>query len=97
MGAGVIVLVEQVLDVELERQRIGGVEKHRGIDAGVGGQDHDVAPVIGPDGKKILPDLPDEQFEKDVKVDPTIKEDEKKASFVVSSADDTSVTVEPTT
>ena len=49
----------------------------------------DVAPVIGPDGKKILPDLPDEQFEKDVKVDPTIKEDEKKASFVVSSADDT--------
>ncbi len=49
-------------------------------------------PVIGPDGKKILPDLPDEQFEKDVKVDPTIVEDEKEASkqsFVVSAADDT--------
>ncbi|MDX6259089.1 MAG: polymerase primary sigma factor, partial [Kribbellaceae bacterium] len=47
--------------------------------------------VIGPDGKKILPDLPDEQFEKDVKVDPTIEEDEKEASatFVVSDADDT--------
>jgi len=51
-----------------------------------------VAPVIGPDGKKILPDVPDEQFEKDVKADPTIVEDEKeaeKASFVVSAADDT--------
>jgi RNA polymerase primary sigma factor len=47
------------------------------------------APVIGPDGKKVLPDLPDEQFEKDVATDPTIKEDEKEASFVVSDADDT--------
>ncbi len=47
--------------------------------------------VVGPDGKKVLPDLPDEQFEKDVKVDPTIEEDEKEASatFVVSDADDT--------
>ncbi len=49
----------------------------------------DAAPVIGPDGKKILPDLPDEQFEKDVKADPTIEEDEKSATFVVSDADDT--------
>ncbi|MDP9823435.1 RNA polymerase primary sigma factor [Nocardioides massiliensis] len=47
------------------------------------------APVIGPDGKKVLPDLPDEQFEKDVAADPTIKEDEKQASFVVSAADET--------
>jgi RNA polymerase primary sigma factor len=45
--------------------------------------------VIGPDGKKVLPDLPDEQFEKDVVADPTIKEDEKNASFVVSAADET--------
>ena len=45
--------------------------------------------VIGPDGKKVLPDLPDEQFEKDVVADPTIVEDEKQASFVVSAADDT--------
>ncbi len=45
--------------------------------------------VIGPDGKKVLPDLPDEQFEKDVKTDPTIEEDEKSATFVVSAADDT--------
>ena len=45
--------------------------------------------VIGPDGKKVLPDLPDEQFEKDVVADPTIVEDEKEASFVVSAADDT--------
>jgi RNA polymerase primary sigma factor len=43
---------------------------------------------VGPDGKKILPDLPDEQFEKDVKADPTIEEDEKEATFVVSDADD---------
>ncbi|GGD19335.1 RNA polymerase sigma factor [Nocardioides daphniae] len=45
--------------------------------------------VIGADGKKVLPDIPDEQFEKDVAADPTIKEDEKEASFVVSAADDT--------
>jgi RNA polymerase primary sigma factor len=47
------------------------------------------APVIGPDGKKVLPDISDEQFEKDIKADPTIEEDEKEASFVVSAADDT--------
>jgi RNA polymerase primary sigma factor len=46
-------------------------------------------PVVGPDGKKVLPDLPDEQFEKDVATDPSIVEDEKEASFVVSAADDT--------
>ena len=49
--------------------------------------------LVGPDGKKILPDLPDEQFEKDVVADPTIKKDEEEAtatsSFVVSAADDT--------
>ncbi|WP_442945481.1 RNA polymerase sigma factor [Nocardioides sp. CCNWLW239] len=48
--------------------------------------------TIGPDGKKVLPDIPDEQFEKDVAADPTIKEDEKEASkqsFVVSTSDDT--------
>ena len=48
---------------------------------------------IGPDGKKVLPDISDDQFEKDVAADPTIKEDEEEAtatsSFVVSSADDT--------
>ncbi len=48
------------------------------------------APVaVGPDGKKILPDIADEVFEKDVKVDPTIERDEKQASFVVSASDDT--------
>ena len=46
------------------------------------------APVIGPDGKKILPDIPDAEFEKDVAKDPTIKEDEKQA-FTVSAADET--------
>ncbi len=45
--------------------------------------------AVGPDGKKVLPDVPDEQFEKDVKADPTIEEDEKSATFVVSAADDT--------
>jgi RNA polymerase primary sigma factor len=45
--------------------------------------------VVGPDGKKVLADVPDEQFEKDVKSDPTIEEDEKKASFIVSAADET--------
>jgi len=46
------------------------------------------APVVGPDGKKILPDIPDAEFEKDVAKDPTIKEDEKQA-FTVSAADET--------
>ncbi len=53
------------------------------------GTDGSVEPVVGPDGKKVLPDIPDEQFEKDVATDPSIKEDEKEGTFVVSSADDT--------
>ncbi len=51
--------------------------------------DGGVEPVVGPDGKKVLPDIPDEQFEKDVARDPSIKEDEKEGTFVVSAADDT--------
>ncbi|WP_237690220.1 RNA polymerase sigma factor [Nocardioides panacisoli] len=46
---------------------------------------------VGPDGKKALPDIPDDQFEADVKADPTIKRDEKEAesgAFVVSTVDD---------
>ena len=46
------------------------------------------AAVIGADGKKVLPDIPDAEFEKDVSKDPTIKEDEKQA-FTVSAADET--------
>ena len=46
------------------------------------------APVIGADGKKVLPDIPDAEFEKAVVADPTIKEDEKQA-FTVSAADET--------
>ncbi|WP_295658106.1 RNA polymerase sigma factor [uncultured Nocardioides sp.] len=49
----------------------------------------DVPVAVGPDGTKLLPDIPDEEFEKDVVTDPTIKEDEKSASFVVSAADET--------
>jgi RNA polymerase primary sigma factor len=51
--------------------------------------DLDEPVVVGPDGKKILPDIPDEVFEKDLATDPTIKEDEKEGAFVVSAADDT--------
>jgi RNA polymerase primary sigma factor len=50
--------------------------------------DDAAAPAVDADGKKILPDIPDEKFEADVKSDPTIKEDEQQA-FVVSAADDT--------
>jgi RNA polymerase primary sigma factor len=49
----------------------------------------EVEVAVGPDGKKVLPDLPDEKFEADVKADPSIEEDEKEATFVVSDADDT--------
>ncbi|MDF9715580.1 RNA polymerase sigma factor [Nocardioides sp. ChNu-99] len=68
-----IEVVEDVIEVEVEEA--GGAETP--------------AVEVGPDGKKILPDIPDEVFEKDVKADPTIKQDEKEASFVVSAADDT--------
>ncbi len=45
--------------------------------------------VVGADGKKVLPDLPDEQFEKDVATDPTLKEEEDESKgFVVSQADE---------
>jgi RNA polymerase primary sigma factor len=45
--------------------------------------------TIGPDGKKVLPDLSDEQFEKDLATDPTLKEEEDESKgFVVSSADE---------
>jgi len=48
------------------------------------------APVIGPDGKKVLPDVPDEQFEKDLATDPTLKEEEDESKgFVISAADET--------
>ncbi len=48
------------------------------------------APVIGPDGKKVLPDVPDEVFEKDLAEDPTLKEEEDESKgFVISAADDT--------
>jgi len=43
--------------------------------------------VVGPDGKKVLPDVPDAVFEKDLADDPTLREDEKKG-FVLSSSDE---------
>jgi RNA polymerase primary sigma factor len=53
------------------------------------GEPAEAAPVVlGPDGKKVLPDIPDEVFEKDLSEDPTLKEDEQKG-FVISAADDT--------
>jgi RNA polymerase primary sigma factor len=46
------------------------------------------AKAVGPDGKKVLADVSDEQFEADLANDPTIEEDEKEATFVVSDADE---------
>ncbi len=57
-------------------------EKAATVEVTVGG-----APVTGPDGKKLLPDVPDEVFERDLKEDPTLKEDEK-SGFVLSSSDE---------
>jgi RNA polymerase primary sigma factor len=46
--------------------------------------------LVGPDGKKVLPDIPDAEFEKDLTQDPTLKEDEDESKgFVISAADDT--------
>ncbi|UYM05289.1 RNA polymerase sigma factor [Solicola gregarius] len=39
-------------------------------------------------GKKVLADIPDEEFEKDLANDPTLKEDEKQG-FTLSTTDDT--------
>jgi RNA polymerase primary sigma factor len=43
--------------------------------------------VLDVNGKKILADLPDEVFEKDLASDPTLKEDEKQG-FTLSAADE---------
>ena len=45
------------------------------------------AAQIDADGKKVLPDIPDEEFEKDLATDPTLKEDEK-SSYTISAADE---------
>ena len=45
------------------------------------------AAVVDAQGKKVLPDIPDEEFEKDVKNDPTLKTDEE-SGFTLSNADD---------
>ena len=46
-----------------------------------------VAPGTDAHGHKVLEDVPDEIFEKDLKEDPTLKEDEKKG-FTLSTADE---------
>jgi RNA polymerase primary sigma factor len=45
------------------------------------------AAAVDAQGKKILPDIPDEEFEKDLATDPTLKEDEK-SSYTLSAADE---------
>jgi RNA polymerase primary sigma factor len=46
-----------------------------------------LAPTADLNGKKVLEDLPDEVFEKDLATDPTLKEDEKQG-FTLSAADE---------
>ncbi len=46
------------------------------------------APATDANGKKVLPDISDDEFVKDVANDPTLKQEEE-ASFTLSSADDT--------
>jgi RNA polymerase primary sigma factor len=47
----------------------------------------DTTTLVDAQGKKVLPDIPDEEFEKDLKNDPTLKEDEE-SSFTLSAADE---------
>ncbi len=48
------------------------------------------APTVDADGKKILPDIPDAEFERDLAQDPTLREEEDESKgFVISAADDT--------
>jgi len=58
--------------------------------AAEGATEETVPVAVGPDGKKVLPDIPDEEFEKDLAQDPTLKEEEDESKgFVISAADDT--------
>ena len=48
-------------------------------------------PAVDAQGKKVLPDIPDEEFEKDLKTDPTLVADEKASAtsaFTISAADE---------
>ena len=45
------------------------------------------AVMVDAQGKKVLPDISDKEFEKDLKNDPTLKEDEE-SSFTLSAADE---------
>ncbi|MCD9197639.1 RNA polymerase sigma factor [Aeromicrobium wangtongii] len=47
----------------------------------------DATVQVDAQGKKILPDIPDAEFEKDLATDPTLKEDEK-SSYTLSAADE---------
>ena len=47
----------------------------------------DKAVKVDAQGKKILPDIPDEEFEQALATDPTLKEDEK-SSYTLSAADE---------
>ena len=78
--------VDAQLDEVVEPDLAGAVEVE--VDLGDLEVEVEEPAAVGPDGKKILPDLSDDQFETDVAADPTIKEDEQQA-FVVSDADDT--------
>jgi RNA polymerase primary sigma factor len=80
---------EDLEDVDLEDLDIDEAAEAVEEDAAETDDSETGAVQVGPDGKKVLPDISDEQFEKDVATDPTIAEDEKEASFVVSTADDT--------
>ncbi|MBC7558028.1 MAG: RNA polymerase sigma factor [Dermatophilaceae bacterium] len=49
------------------------------------------AVIVDAQGNKVLPDIPDDVFEKDLKTDPTLKDDEKasaSSSFTISAADE---------
>ena len=72
------------------RRQPRGAAKKAAAAPAVGVDTNGTAPVIvGPDGKKVLPDVPDEQFEKDLATDPTLKEEEDESKgFVVSQADE---------
>ncbi|MFT4010820.1 MAG: RNA polymerase sigma factor, partial [Nocardioidaceae bacterium] len=54
--------------------------------------------VVDADGKKVLPDISDAEFESDLANDPTLKEDEDESKgFVISAADDTDEPVQQVT
>ena len=75
-------VIDETSDVAVEEADIVGSASE------IGEEVLNQEPVLDKDGKRVLPDIADAEFEKDLANDPTLKKDEED-SYTLSSADDT--------